>query len=85
MNDRPQTESGEDRCPWHDTNVENMGKNGKNGRLGNVIGDVKELTEDMKKVNAEQTRMHLVQTRMQIKLAIITGGSSLAGGGIVGS
>ncbi len=76
MTDRAQTEPGEDRCPWHDTNVENFGKNGKNGRLGNVIRDVKELTEDMEKVKAEQTRM-------QIKLAIITGGSSLAGGGIV--
>ena len=76
MPDRPDTEPGDVRCPWHDTHVENFGKNGKNGRLGTVIGEVKGLKIDMKLVKAEQTKMH-------IKLAVITSGGSIVGGGLV--
>lgn len=63
-------------CHWHDTLIENFGKSGNNGRLGNAEKSIRALRSDMTKVKAEQTKM-------QIKLALITGTSSLAGGGIV--
>ena len=77
MGTRAATENGDDfRCPWHDTHVENMGKNGKNGRLGNAIKDVAEMKADIKKIK-------YVQTRMGVKLALFTSAGSLAGGGLV--
>lgn len=76
MSDQATTEDGEKRCPWHDTHIENFGKNGKNGRLGTVIGAVKGLKAEMKLIKSEQTKMH-------IKLAVITSGGSLVGGGFV--
>ncbi len=41
--DRAQTEPGEERCPWHDTLVEALGRSGKNGRLGVLEKKVERL------------------------------------------
>ena len=73
---RAASESGEKRCPWHDTNIENYGKSGKNGRLGAVIGEVRGLKNEMSKIKAEQTKM-------KIRMAVITGGGSIVGSGLV--
>lgn len=72
---RAQTQDGE-QCPWHDTLIENLGKSGTDGRLGNVIKKVREQDKEMETIKKAQIDANL-------KLALFTGGTSLAGGGIV--
>ena len=54
---RAVTETGEDRCPWHDTLVETLGKSGKNGRVGNLEKAVMDMKKEIKSVRAVQLRL----------------------------
>ena len=67
---RAQTEDPE-RCSWHDTLIEALGRNGKNGRLGNLESKVDEACEELKGVKA-------VQLKLIIYTALAAGGSSAA-------
>ena len=66
---RAVTETGEDRCPWHDTLVETLGKSGKNGRVGNLEKAMAETKKELKAVKA-------VQLRLIIYTALAAGGSA---------
>ena len=68
---RPITEDGTERCPWHDTLVETLGRNGKNGRFGSLEKDMHEVKHEIKSVKA-------VQLKLIIWTAIAAGGSSAA-------
>ena len=73
---RAATEDGEVRCTWHDTLVENFGKSGNNGKLGNSLIAISKLRKEME-------AMQKVQNSVNVKIAILTSGGSLVGGGIV--
>ena len=68
---RADTENGEERCHWHDTLIEALGRNGKNGRLGNLEKKVEDACEELKGVKA-------VQLKLIIYTALAAGGSSAA-------
>ena len=62
---------GEDRCLWHDTLVEALGRNGKNGRLGNLEGRVHRNKQEIETIKT-------VQLKLIIWTAVAAGGSSAA-------
>ncbi len=73
---------GEDRCLWHDTLVEALGRNGKNGRLGNleklVTANREDADDTMKALDSELKTVKAVQLKLIIWTAVAAGGSSAA-------